>query len=64
MPILAIVLVGLHAIFLGCVEFLGARMEQFAGYASPTVVRMLQILHLLRRRRLMKHLLRTCDTLR
>ncbi len=45
MPMLAIVLVGLHAIFLRFVlEFFEKQKikKQFAGYASPTVVRMLQ----------------------
>ena len=45
MPMLAIVLVGLHAIFLRFVlEFFEKQKikKQFAGYASPTVVRLLQ----------------------
>ena len=45
MPMLAIVLVGLHAIFLRFVlEFFEKQKikKQFAGYASPAVVRMLQ----------------------
>ncbi len=45
MPMLAIVVVGLHAIFLRFVlEFFEKQKikKQFAGYASPTVVRLLQ----------------------
>ena len=45
MPMLAIILVGLHSIFLRFVlEFFEKQKikKQFAGYASPTVVRMLQ----------------------
>ena len=45
MPMLAIVVVGLHAIFVRFVlEFFEKQKikKQFAGYASPTVVRMLQ----------------------
>tara|TARA_B100000963_G_scaffold351293_1_gene362697 strand:+ start:7433 stop:9481 length:2049 start_codon:yes stop_codon:yes gene_type:complete len=45
MPMLSIVLVGLHSIFLRFVlEFFEKQKikKQFAGYASPTVVRMLQ----------------------
>jgi len=45
MPILAVILVGLHAVFARFVlEFFEKQKikKQFAGYASPTVVRMLQ----------------------
>ena len=45
MPMLAIIVVGLHAIFLRFVlEFFEKQKikKQFAGYASPTVVRLLQ----------------------
>jgi len=45
MPIVAVVLVGLHAVFTRFVlEFFEKQKikKQFAGYASPTVVRMLQ----------------------
>jgi adenylate cyclase len=45
MPIVAVVIVGLHAVFARFVlEFFEkqAIKKQFAGYASPTVVRMLQ----------------------
>jgi len=45
MPILAVILIGLHAVFARFVlEFFEKQKikKQFAGYASPTVVRMLQ----------------------
>ena len=45
MPLIAVVLVGLHAVFTRFVlEFFEKQKikKQFAGYASPTVVRMLQ----------------------
>lgn len=45
MPMLAVILVGLHAVFARFVlEFFEKQKikKQFAGYASPTVVRMLQ----------------------
>ena len=45
MPIVAVILVGLHAVFARFVIEFREKMaikKQFAGYASPTVVRMLQ----------------------